>query len=76
MSKKKPGIDVAPNVDKMKVKQHGNSRASKNFDTQRDAIEYGRKRAIQDKTELYIKNRQGKIRDANSYGKDPFPPKD
>jgi|AntRauTorcE11898_2_1112593.scaffolds.fasta_scaffold34313_2 hypothetical protein len=75
MSKKKPSFDVAPNGDKWKVKQHGNSKASKNFDKQSDAIDYGKKRAKQDKTELYIKNRKGQVRDANSYGKDPYPPK-
>lgn len=75
MSKKKPSFDVAPNGDKWKVQQHGSSRASKNFEKQSDAIIYGKERAKQDKTELYIKNRKGKIREANSYGKDPFPPK-
>lgn len=36
----------------------------------------GRKQAIQQKTEHVIHNKNGKISNANSYGNDPFPPKD
>lgn len=74
MSKKK-SFDVSPNGDQWQVKQHGKSKASRNFDTQKKAIDYGKKRAKKDKTELYIKNRKGQIRDANSYDHDPYPPK-
>ncbi len=57
MSKK--NYDVSPNGKKWQVKKHGNSNASKTFKTQKEAINYGRKRAKQDKGELYIKNRKG-----------------
>lgn len=74
MSKKK-SYEVAPDGGRWKVKKHGNQKASKTFDTQKQAIDYGKKRAKQDKTELQIKNRKGQIRDSNSYGNDPYPPK-
>ena len=72
---KKKNYDVSPKDDKWQVKQHKASRASKTFDTQKDAIEYGRDKAKKAKSELYIKNRKGQVREANSYGKDPYPPK-
>lgn len=72
---KKQNIDVSPKGENWQVKKHNASRASKTFDTQKEAIDYGRDLAKKNKSELYIKNRQGKIRDANSYGKDPYPPK-
>lgn len=72
---KKENYDVSPKDDKWQVKKHSASRASKTFDTQKDAINYGREQAKKSKGELYIKNRKGQIRDANSYGKDPYPPK-
>ncbi|MGM0587122.1 MAG: DUF2188 domain-containing protein [Bacteroidota bacterium] len=74
MSKKK-NYEVAPDGGQWKVKGHGNKRASKKFDTQKQAIDYGKKQAKKNKSELYIKNRKGRIRDANSYDKDPYPPK-
>lgn len=72
---KKQNYDVSPSSDKWQVKKHGASRASKKFDTQKKAIKYGKKQAKKSKSELYIKNRKGQVRDANSYGSDPHPPK-
>jgi len=45
------------------------------FDTQSEAIEAARKIAEKQKTELYIHGKDGRIRDRNSYGNDPYPPK-
>jgi hypothetical protein len=42
---------------------------------QSNAIEEGRKQAIQLETEHVIHNRQGHIREKNSYVNDPYPPK-
>lgn len=58
------------------VKSSGSSKARKNFDTQEKAINYGRKVAKNQKSELYIHGRDGKIRDKDSYRNDPNPPKD
>lgn len=76
MAKKNPGVNVQPNGDQWAVKRDGASRASRNFDTQKEAIEYGRPIAQQEQTEFRIHRRDGTVRDADSYGNDPNPPRD
>jgi len=44
--------------------------------TKGQAIEIGRKIAKREKLELVIHNSNGKISDKDSYGNDPFPPRD
>lgn len=44
-------------------------------DTQVGAIDAGRGTAKREQTELYVHGRDGKIRDRDSYGNDPHPPK-
>ncbi|MCJ9751958.1 DUF2188 domain-containing protein [Neorhizobium sp. BETTINA12A] len=73
MSKK--GQHVVPNGDKWSVRKAGASRASGTFGTQQEAIEKARDLARNQRTELYIHDREGRIRERNSYGGDPFPPK-
>ena len=51
-------------------------RASKTFDTQQQAVDYGRTAAKKVGTELYIHGRDGTIKDKRSYGNDPMPPRD
>ena len=58
------------------VHQSGANRASRNFETQGEAVTYARKRAKNDSGELYIHNRDGTISSRDSYGKDPQPPRD
>jgi hypothetical protein len=43
--------------------------------TQRTAIETGRREAVNRETEHFIHNREGQIRERNSYGNDPYPAK-
>lgn len=57
------------------VKGEGNSRATKIFDTQREAISFAKTIAQNQKSELFIHNRRGQIRERNSYGNDSYPPK-
>lgn len=57
------------------VKGAGNSRATKVFDTQREAISYGKEIAKNQQSELFIHNRTGQIRERNSYGNDSYPPR-
>ena len=54
----------------------GNSRATKNFGTQKNAIDYGRSIAKNNNVELIIHRKDGKIRDCDSYGNDPSRIKD
>jgi hypothetical protein len=54
----------------------GDSRASSLHQTQGDAIEIARKIAISNQSELVIHDRKNRIRDKDSFGPDPNPPKD
>ena len=57
------------------VRREGSSRVTETFNTQAEAIERGRTIAQNQNTELVIHRPNGQIRDAESYGHDPFPPK-
>lgn len=57
------------------VKGSGNSRATARTNTQSDAISIAREIAINQQSEVVIHRPNGQIRDKNSYGSDPFPPK-
>lgn len=57
------------------VKGAGNTRATVRTETQREAIDVARKMAIKEKSEVVIHGRDGRIREKNSYGNDPCPPK-
>jgi uncharacterized protein YdaT len=69
------GQHVVPAGDKWAVRKAGSSRSTETFDTQSKAIERAREFAKKQRTELYIHGRDGKIRERNSYGGDPHPPK-
>ncbi|MGH7146419.1 MAG: DUF2188 domain-containing protein [Nitrospiraceae bacterium] len=62
--------------DKWAVIGEGDSRASTLHDTQDRAIEAGREIARNNKAELVVHDSQNRIRDKDSYGNDPCPPKD
>lgn len=53
----------------------GNERATGVYDTQREAIDSARDAAIKQQSELVIHGKNGQIREKNSYGNDPYPPK-
>lgn len=69
-------IHVVPHKDGWAAKREGNDRVSKIFENKSAAVNYGRKTAKQNKTELIIHKKDGKIQDSDSYGNDPNPPKD
>jgi len=66
---------VVPHKDRWAVRGAGSRRASSIHPTQRGAIEAGRSIARNQRTELYIHGRNGQIRERDSHGNDPFPPK-
>lgn len=67
---------VTPHPDGgWQVKGENNERATKRTETQNQANEIARNIAINQKSELFIHGEDGRIRERNSYGKDPFPPK-
>lgn len=57
------------------VKGAGNTRSTVRTSTQSSAIDRARDIAINQKAEVIIHRPNGQIRDKNSYGNDPFPPK-
>ena len=57
------------------VKGAGNSKATLKTDTQAKAIDVAKNIAQNQKSELVIHGRNGRIRAKNSYGNDPFPPR-
>ncbi|TXD81490.1 DUF2188 domain-containing protein [Subsaximicrobium wynnwilliamsii] len=67
---------VVKGNDGWNVKGENNSKATSNHKTQKDAIGRAREIAKNQKSEVVIHGRDGKIRDKDSYGNDPNPPKD
>ena len=66
---------VVPHGDDWAVKGAGNSKATSVHSTQQEAIDRGRSIAQNQKSELLIHGENGRIREKNSYGNDPYPPK-
>lgn len=67
---------VVRHGDGWAVKGEGNSKATKVTETQKEAIEVAENIARNQKSDTKIHGRDGKIREGNSYGNDPHPPKD
>jgi hypothetical protein len=66
---------VVPHGKEWAVKGEGNSRYTLITDNRSAAIDTARDIAQNQGAELFIHNRQGQIRERNSYGHDPYPPK-
>ncbi len=66
---------VVPHEDGWAVRGAGSRRASSVHQTQQEAIEAGRTVARNQGTELFIHGRDGRIRERDSHGGDPFPPR-
>lgn len=73
MSKKNQ--HVVPHPDGWAVKGAGNRKASSVHSTQHDAIGTARDIARNQRSEMFIHGENGRIRERNTYGNDPFPPK-
>ncbi len=66
---------VVPTRDGWAVRGSGMERATRVFDTQKEAIATARKIATRNGAELLIHGRDGRIREKNTYGRDPHPPR-
>ncbi|WP_135451236.1 DUF2188 domain-containing protein [Tabrizicola caldifontis] len=66
---------VVPHSEGWAVRGAGNERATSVHATQREAISAARQAAIRQGSEMLIHGEDGRIRERNTYGKDPFPPK-
>lgn len=69
------GLHVVPNEGRWSVRRAGASRASKVFSTQQEVIASARERARSEGRNIYIHGRDDRIRERDSYGSDPLPPK-
>lgn len=58
------------------VKGAGNDIATYRTETQKEAIHLARTIAKNQQSEVVIHGKNGRIRDKDSYGNDPYPPKD
>lgn len=72
----KKDVHVVPHPDGWATKTEGASRAGRVVDTQREAIERAQEQAKRQNVEVVIHRKDGSIRDSDSYGNDPNPPKD
>lgn len=72
---KKRNQHVVPHSNSWAVKPAGGDRASSIHRTQKDAINQARKNSQNQGTELFVRNRKGQIRERDSHGRDPYPPK-
>ncbi|MDT8316064.1 DUF2188 domain-containing protein [Roseomonas mucosa] len=72
----KKDIHVVPHSDGWATRREGAGRASGVFDTQKQAQDSARETARRDRVEVVTHGRDGRIRDSDSYGNDPHPPKD
>lgn len=74
MTKKKP-VHVTPREDGWAVTREGSERASSVHRTQAQAERAGRQAARRDEVEFLLHGRDGRIRERDSYGDDPHPPR-
>jgi len=65
---------VVPRDDGWAVRGEGNSRDTSHHRTQAEAERAAREIAINQKSEVLIHGEDGRIRERNSYGNDPYPP--
>ena len=69
------GQHVVPRGGKWGVRSTGAERVSRLYATQEEAIQQARERARRDGGELYIHDRNGRIREVSSFSRDSMPPK-
>ncbi|MFN2514978.1 MAG: DUF2188 domain-containing protein [Pyrinomonadaceae bacterium] len=69
-------IHVLPRADRWVIVSEGSQRPSSVHDTQLEAVETARKRAQQLFGQMIVHGRNGRIRERDSYGSDPLPPRE
>ncbi len=66
---------VVPRDTGWAVRGEGNRRDTSHHNTQTEAVDAAREIARNQQSELFIQNRHGQIRERNTYGNDPYPPR-
>ncbi len=59
-----------------KIIKSGAKKASNHFDTKKEALKRARELSKKYKAELKIHDKHGRIRQSDSHGNDPYPPRD
>jgi len=68
---------VVPNKDGgWDIKKGGGKKSIKNFSNKQEAVDKAREISKNQKSELVIHKKDGKIQNKDSHGNDPCPPKD
>jgi hypothetical protein len=78
-ARKGPNLHVVPSQStpgKFVVKEEGNPKPVTRPATQKESIEKAIPKAKQNQSEVVIHGENGRIRDKDSYGNDPNPPRD
>ena len=70
-----PRQHVVPHNGEWAVRPQGSAKVTGVFGTQAEAIAAARPTAKNQHTEMVIHRPNGQIRDSESYGNDPFPPR-
>ena len=72
-----PAYHVFENTNsKWSVKKSGTEKAIKIFNSREKAIAFAQEKSKSERNDLVIHSKDGRIRSRDSYGSDPFPPKD
>jgi hypothetical protein len=68
---------VSPNSTKggWDIQKGGGEKAIKHYDNKQDAVDHARTISQNQKSELVIQDKHGKIISSDSHGHDPFPPR-
>ncbi len=72
----KKNIHISPQGNKWVVKREGSTSPISTHRTKKLADNAARPIARRDKVELVIRGKDGRIQDKDSFGNDPFPPRD
>jgi hypothetical protein len=76
MANSKKPVHVVPHEGGWAVEREDSKRVSSVHPTQAEAERTGRATARTDHTEFFLHGRDGQVRERDSYGNDPNPPKD
>jgi hypothetical protein len=76
MPKKSSNVWVVHTDNGWGVRRAGADRLSRETDTKKEAEDIARNIARREGGEVISQGRDGKIQSKDSYGKDPYPPKD
>lgn len=73
---KKPNVWITPHNNGWAVKREGGKRSSIVTDTKTEAEKIGRDLGKKEHVEVITQRKNGTVQKRESYGHDPFPPKD